>query len=75
MDEIQAGRQAEMLLSDPVFQLAVERADAAFVEQWRQATTRGEREQAHALQAALAQVLGELEIIVGRGDVAKTRSE
>lgn len=74
-DAIKEGRVAARILSDKVFKKAVERADAQFIAQWRDAETVGEREQAHALQAALQQVIIELETIVGRGEVAESRQE
>jgi hypothetical protein len=69
-DVIAAGRHATRLLEDAVFLDAVKRADSAFVERWRAATTPEERERAHALQAALTEVLVQLYVIAGDGDMA-----
>lgn len=73
MDEIQDGHTAQRILDDPVFQRAVQMADEDFVQQWRFAKTPEGRERAHALQAALAEVVRQLEIIVGGGAVAAAR--
>jgi hypothetical protein len=75
MNEIEAGRQAARILNDEVFKSAIQQADDSYIEMWRHARTPGERERAHALQAALAAVISELEVIVGRGDVEEARRD
>jgi hypothetical protein len=72
---IEDGHRAALILRDEIFLRAVEAADERFVRQWRYAHTAEERERAHALQAALAEVIKELEVIVGAGEVAKSRHE
>lgn len=67
-DAIREGYAAERILNDPVFQKAVEAADETFVAEWRRAETSQGRERAHAMQAALARVVEELEILMGRRD-------
>ena len=68
MDTVQDGLAAARILEDPVFQRAVAMADERFVALWRQADTPEARERAHALQAALGQIVNELEVLVGRGE-------
>lgn len=68
MDEIQAGQQAERILNDPVFQMAVQQLDADIVQKWREAGTPEEREQMHALQVALDALITQFGIIIGRGE-------
>lgn len=70
MDEIRVGQHADRLLEDEVFRAAVSMADERFVAEWRRAETLQEREQAHARQAALAEVLASLRSIVGSGELA-----
>lgn len=67
-DAIREGYAAERILNDPVFQKAIAAADEAFVSEWRRAETPQGRESAHALQKALARVVEELEILMGRRD-------
>ncbi len=73
-DPILFGRHAQRILDDDVFRLAVDMADDAFVDQWRRADTPQERERAHALQAALQEVLTQLKIIAGNGEIAAAKN-
>lgn len=73
MDAIEKGNQAQRILNDPVFQEAVQAADEQFIHDWRSAHTVEGRERAHARQAALQAVVQELEVIIGRADVERSR--
>lgn len=73
MDEVEIGRQAARILNDDVFKLAVSMADDRFVDMWRTAETPEGRERAHALQAALVEVMKQLEIIAANGEIAAQR--
>lgn len=74
-DTVREGRIARRMLEDDVFERAVDRADETFVEQWRSADTMEEREQAHAKQAALAEVIRQLRIIADDGKLAEQAVE
>lgn len=64
--EVREGRQARRILEDDVFQKAMRMADEDTVQQWRQAETVEEREQAHAQQAALGIVEKQLRALKSR---------
>lgn len=66
-DVVKAGKAAERLLDSDVFQQAVDQADERYVSEWRLAETTEERERTHAKQAALRDVIRELETIRDAG--------
>lgn len=68
-DVVKEGRVARRILGDSTFQKAVKMADERFVEDWREAETVEDRERAHAKQAALDAVVGQLKTIADRGYV------
>ena len=72
-DPIRDGLDAQRLLDDPVFRGAVAKVDADLVKEWRVATTKKDREQAWAKQAALDEVIRRIRVIVEGGQVAFTR--
>lgn len=73
IDEIKDAAVAQRIVDDPVFQRAAEQADDTFVSEWRDAPTIEEREQAHAKQAALQEVIRQLRSIIGDGEIARRR--
>lgn len=75
MNDIQAGRQAERMLDDEVFQRAVQRADENYVQEWRESATVDERERAYMKQKVLHDVVKELRGIVNRGTYAEHEKE
>lgn len=72
-DVVRDGERAARILEDPVFQSAVQMVDDQIIEEWRAAESVEERELAHSLQLALAEVIRRLEVIVGRGEMEKSR--
>lgn len=75
MNDIQAGRQAERMLDDEVFQRAVQRADETYVQEWRESNTVEARERAFMKQKVLDDVVKELRGIVNRGTYAEHEKE
>lgn len=65
---IEDGKMAHRILTDPVFEAAVEAADAAFVAEWRAAVSVESRERAHIKQEVLQEVLAGLRGAVNRGE-------
>jgi hypothetical protein len=73
MDEISVGIEARKILESTAFQQAVQQAEENVLLRWRTGKTVEERELAHAHAVALAEVIQELEVLVGRGEVAEHR--
>lgn len=73
MTDTERGHEAARILGSEVFRDAIAAADAHYVQKWRDAGTPEQREWAHAMQAALADVVMELEVIIGRGEMERAR--
>lgn len=67
-DTVQEGRTAERILNDPVFQKAVQMANARVIEEWRMSETKEERERYHALLDGPGLVEKQLEILAQRAE-------
>lgn len=64
-EDIRRGRRARKILEDPVFQEALEMADAQIIDEWRDADTTEEREHYHAQQEALPIIERQLRVLAG----------
>lgn len=68
-DVVLLGEQAERLLRDEVFNTAITRLEATYIQRWREAETRDTRESYHARISVLADLQTEIRKLVGNGQM------
>ena len=70
-DLVRRAEAAQRILDDPTMQEVFDALDAEYVRIWRRAIDLGERERAHAGQAALAAIRKQVQIFADEREIAE----
>lgn len=72
-DVILKGQKAKDILESDVFREAVQTAEDAITQEWREGKSPTDRESAHAKLRALTEVVRQLRIMMGQGEYEHAR--